>query len=509
MTDARPPAPIGDPPPMDIVIACCRDEADIIRAFIDFYLDQGFDRICLIDNGSVDDTIEQVMHHPAQDRILLLRDPRPGYDMRLLDYYRMFAGPSVRWVFFIDVDEFVVLPGGIKTFAETIPPNVTLLELPTAEMQPVLTAEGEAAPLLSRRREARFEGESAARSAELKVVWKAVQVQTVYCGKHDVVIEPRIAHRDDRVYIRHYHTRSRSQFIRKLANRIETEEAMGARADELTLFSRSVRQNWIHHSRRLLQADGWAIEAERTAGLCTVAESAIADWYLQRGDSTGELVISPLVRLRGDSDAWFCACVQSYRPTEGHTGRDHLILLFAPDRSKGPVDRPIFQSGARVTVRLHSECLLGDIFASSRCDCSYQLAAGMEAIEAAGGGVLVYLRQEGRGVGLMDKLRSLAVDHEDTFYRNEAIGRPGDIRRYRMAGEILRRLGVAKAHLLSGNHAKAESLRAAGIDTVVDNRLALSRIAPEAVSEIQAKLRKGYTYDLIGTGNGAAKDPLP
>lgn len=509
MPEAHPTVPAGAEPPIDIVIACCRDEADIIRDFIAFYLDQGFDRVCLIDNGSIDGTAEQVMQHPARDRILLLRDPRAGYDMRLLEYYRMFVTLEVRWVFFLDVDEFVVLPGGIKQFAAALPPKVTLLELPTAEMQPALNDEAEVSPLLSRRREARFAHEAAARPSEIKVVWQAADVRKIYCGKHDVVIEPRVTHRDDRVYIRHYHTRSRQQFIRKLANRIETEEAMGAQADGLTWFPRSVRRDWISHSRRLLQADGWAIEAERTARLRTVPEDAVADWYLRRSEAVEEFAISPIIRLGGDSDAWFCACVRSYRPAEGHTGQDHLILFYTPDGRPGPIERPLFRPGTRVTVRLHSECLLGDIFASSRCDCSYQLAAGMHAMEQAGCGVLVYLRQEGRGVGLMDKLRSLAVDHEDTFHRNELIGRPGDNRRYGMAADILRRLGIGKARLLSGNQAKINALRAAGIDTVVDAQLSLSQIAPEALSEIRAKLRKGYTYDLIGAARGVAGDVVP
>lgn len=484
----------------DIVIACCRDEADIITDFIDFYLDQGFDRICLIDNGSTDGTVEQILSHPRQDRILMLRDARLGYDIRLLDYHNMFVDAGVRWVFFLDIDEFVPLPGGIKAFAGELPPAVTLLELPTAEMQPNLNSGVVSSPLLSSRREARFAGEGAEpRPLEFKMAWKAVDVQKIFCGKHDVVLEPRVPHCDERVYIRHFHTRSQRQFARKLANRIQTEEAMGAHADNLTLFSGHGRKAWLAQSYRLLEPDGWSLEARRLAELNTVSDTAVADWACGRRDFAEELDISPFVPLGADREHWFCGCVRGFRASEGHTGSEHLILFHAPGWTLASLERPFSPGDAAVPVRLHSECLLGDIFSSSRCDCGYQLANAIEAIEEAGGGVIVYLRQEGRGVGLMDKLRSLAVDHEDTFRRNEIIGLPGDMRGYRMSAEILKRLGVARARLLSGNGAKADALRKGGIETLLDGKLPLNRIPPEAVSEIYAKLQKGYSYDLVGS----------
>jgi GTP cyclohydrolase II len=499
MLDSQTASPAVSSPGVDIVIGCCRDEVDIIALFIDFYLAQAFDRICLIDNGSVDGTLDQIIHHPAQDRITLLRDSRPGYDIRLIEYYRMFAIPGTRWVFFLDVDEFVSLPGGsIKEYARELPPEVTLLKLPTAEMQPVPNVIGEMTPLLSTQREARFPKDGVELATlECKVVWKAGDVRKIYCGKHDVVIEPRIAHLDERVYIRHFHTRSAAQFRSKLRNRLQTEAAMASMADPLTLFDSETRRKWIEESRRLLEADGWLIESERAAAMDTVYDGAVADWYRAHQPVERHLVVSPVIPLNDESDGWFCFCMRSFRTAEGHTNSEHLVLFYSADWRAGTLDQPVFAPGNTVPVRLHSECVLGDIFSTARCDCGYQLGSAMAEIKKAGGGVLVYLRQEGRGVGLFDKLRSLAIDHEDTFHRNEVIGLPGDARGYGMAAEVLRRLGVSKARLMSGNMAKAAALRSAGIDTVMDNRLSLDCIAPEALREIRAKLRKGYAYELI------------
>lgn len=501
-------------PGVDIVIACCRDEADIITTFIDFYLAHGFDRICLIDNGSIDGTLDQIIHHPAQDRITLLRDPRPGYDIRLLEYNRMFAIPGTRWVFFLDVDEFIPLPGGsIKEYALELPPEVTLLRLPTAEMQAVPNVTGEMTPLLSTRREARFPKDGVERATlESKVVWKAGDVRKIYCGKHDIIIEPRIVHFDERVYIRHFNTRSAAQFRGKLRNRIQTEAAMASMADDLTLFDNETRHKWIEQSHRLLEADGWSIESKRAAAMNTVHDAVVADWYRAHQPAERHLVVSPVIPLNDESDGWFCFCMRSFRTAEGHTNSEHLVLFYSADWRAGTLDQPVFVPGNTVEVRLHSECVLGDIFSTARCDCGYQLGSAMATIKKAGGGVIVYLRQEGRGVGLFGKLRSLAIDHDDTFHRNEVIGLPGDARGYGMAAEVLRRLGVSKARLMSGNMAKAAALRSAGIDTVMDNRLLLDCIAPEALREIRAKLRKGYAYELIepptvlGNGKGPEYD---
>jgi glycosyltransferase involved in cell wall biosynthesis len=260
--------------PVDIVIACCRDESDIIVPFIDFYLDQGFDWVCLVDNGSEDDTVARVRSHARAAHVRLEHDGRPGYDMRLLEYLQKFESLASRWVFFVDADEFVPLPGGAKRFAAQLPQHVTVLELPTAEMIP----EAGLPPLLTTRRDGTAHD-------EIKVVWKAGVATKVYCGKHAIEAVPDVRWRDERLRIRHFHTRSETQFRRKLRNRLQTEAAIAGvagAADALSAFSRAQRVRWVEESEASLGADGWTRECARLARVPWVEDRCVRDWYLGR-----------------------------------------------------------------------------------------------------------------------------------------------------------------------------------------------------------------------------------
>ncbi|MGQ4360892.1 GTP cyclohydrolase II [Streptomyces sp. SAS_272] len=121
--------------------------------------------------------------------------------------------------------------------------------------------------------------------------------------------------------------------------------------------------------------------------------------------------------------------------------------------------------GSVPLVRLHSECLTGDAFGSARCDCGPQLREAVERI-AATGGALLYLRQEGRGIGLYNKLDAYALQDQglDTYEANAALGLPEDDRDYTSAAQMLRALGITSLDLLSNNPDKAEQLRDLGID---------------------------------------------
>lgn len=121
--------------------------------------------------------------------------------------------------------------------------------------------------------------------------------------------------------------------------------------------------------------------------------------------------------------------------------------------------------GTTPLVRLHSECLTGDVFGSARCDCGPQLREAVERI-AVRGGVLLYLRQEGRGIGLYNKLDAYALQDQglDTYEANAALGLPEDGRDYTAAAQMLRALGIEQLDLLSNNPDKAEQLRTLGID---------------------------------------------
>jgi GTP cyclohydrolase II len=121
-------------------------------------------------------------------------------------------------------------------------------------------------------------------------------------------------------------------------------------------------------------------------------------------------------------------------------------------------------------VRLHSECLTGDVFGSARCDCGPQLREAVERI-ADRGGVLLYLRQEGRGIGLYNKLDAYALQDQglDTYEANAALGLPEDARDYTAAAQMLQALGIEELDLLSNNPDKAEQLR--GLDIAVRDRV--------------------------------------
>lgn len=137
-------------------------------------------------------------------------------------------------------------------------------------------------------------------------------------------------------------------------------------------------------------------------------------------------------------------------------GQEHVALLVGAFGGKPPL------------VRLHSECLTGDVFDSLKCDCGPQLREALRLIAADGGGVLLYLRQEGRGIGLGNKLRAYALQDRgfDTIEANLRLGFAGDERDYEHAAAILHALAIEKVRLLTNNPVKVEGLEGAGIDVV-------------------------------------------
>jgi len=124
--------------------------------------------------------------------------------------------------------------------------------------------------------------------------------------------------------------------------------------------------------------------------------------------------------------------------------------------------------GEEVPVRLHSECLTGDVMGSLRCDCRDQLTAGLEAIRALGRGALLYLRQEGRGIGLLNKIRAYALQERglDTVEANLALGFRDDERDYAVAAHMLHSLGIRSVRLITNNPDKIAQLEAAGVPVV-------------------------------------------
>lgn len=166
-----------------------------------------------------------------------------------------------------------------------------------------------------------------------------------------------------------------------------------------------------------------------------------------------------------------------------HDGREHFALRFGKPLAEAPL------------VRLHSECITGDVFGSARCDCGPQLREAMRRLSEESG-YLLYLRQEGRGIGLFAKLDAYRLQDQglDTYAANRHLGFDDDLRDYRVAADMLKALGVARITLLSNNPDKKAQLEAAGI--------AVERQLPTGVFEsannrsyLEAKVR--YTKHTI------------
>ncbi|MFN4283655.1 MAG: GTP cyclohydrolase II [Alphaproteobacteria bacterium] len=193
-----------------------------------------------------------------------------------------------------------------------------------------------------------------------------------------------------------------------------------------------------------------AAEVIEREDLLAVSAADVAD-YEQRAARSLKPVSQARVPLFDAENARIVA----YRPSDG--GIEHLAIVIGEPKADQPV-----------LIRLHSECFTGDLLGSLRCDCGDQLRGAIAAISEAGSGVLLYLAQEGRGIGLVNKLRAYQLQDggADTIDANEQLGFDADERLYLPAAQMLRDMGFSRVRLLTNNPEKVAALQACGIEVV-------------------------------------------
>ncbi|MDK8449856.1 bifunctional 3,4-dihydroxy-2-butanone-4-phosphate synthase/GTP cyclohydrolase II [Corynebacterium mastitidis] len=313
---------------------------------------------------------------------------------------------------------------------------------------------------------------------------------------------------------------SRAETIRRLADPNSTPEQFTRPGHVVPLRARDggvlVRDGHTEAAIDLARAAGL-----RPAGvLCEVVseddptDMARAPELRRFADAHGLRMISidQLIAWRRRNDVLVERAVETVLPTEFGTfrsvgfvntvtGQEHVALIAGePDRD----------GGEDILVRIHSECLTGDVFGSRRCDCGQQLRHSLRMVQEAGRGIVLYLRgQEGRGIGLIEKLKAYALQDRgmDTVEANLALGQPADAREYDTGAQILRCLGVRSVSLITNNPGKSSALEEHGL--VVERRVTVPvEVNADNVRYLRTK-RDRMGHDLPAVAQWEARQGRP